>query len=84
LHADEIKANLLTFDTIGRVTNSSQQIGTGTPYTFAYNYDLSGALLTGAYPSGRTVRNAFGAAGRVSGVSGAMVAILPKSITVFP
>jgi uncharacterized protein RhaS with RHS repeats len=57
---------------MGRVTASSQQIGNGTAYAFTYKCDLSGALASVQYPSGRTVTNAFDAAGRVFGVSGAM------------
>jgi len=41
---------------MGRVTASSQQIGSGTtPYGFSYTYDLSGALQCITYPTRRTV-----------------------------
>jgi hypothetical protein len=57
---------------MGRVTASSQQIGSGTAYAFTYKCDLSGALASVQYPSGRTVTNAFDGAGRVPSVSGVM------------
>ena len=62
------------FDPVGRVKTSSQQFGAALPYTFTYNYDLSGALSSVTYPSGRTVTNAFDAAGRIAGVTGTLSA----------
>jgi RHS repeat-associated protein len=59
------------FDTMGRVTASSQTLGTGTPFNFGYTYDLSGALASTQYPTGRTVANTFDAAGRVCKVDSA-------------
>ncbi|MGD0048115.1 MAG: RHS repeat-associated core domain-containing protein [Bryobacteraceae bacterium] len=59
------------FDRMGRVANSSQQIGNAAPYSFSYLYDKSGALKSVTYPSGRTVTNTFDAAGRINQVTGA-------------
>jgi RHS repeat-associated protein len=56
---------------MGRIENSSQVVGS-TPYPFSYTYDISGALATETYPSGRVVTNAFDAAGRISGVTGSI------------
>jgi RHS repeat-associated protein len=61
--------NYSNFDSTGRVTASSQQFGGAAPYAFSYTYDLSGALASVKYPSGRTVTNAFDAAGRICGVN---------------
>jgi RHS repeat-associated protein len=63
------------YDTMGRVWNSSQQIGANT-YSFGYTYDISGALASTiypssvSYPSGRTVTNQFDSSGRIVAVSG--------------
>ncbi len=56
---------------MGRIKNSSQVVGS-TTYPFSYTYDISGALATETYPSGRVVTNAFDAAGRISGVTGSI------------
>jgi len=40
-----------------------------TAYPFSYTYDISGALATETYPSGRVVTNAFDAVGRIGGVT---------------
>jgi hypothetical protein len=68
-NGDAVINSYSAFDIAGRVKASSQQIGTGTPYNFTYDYDLSGALASVQYPSQRMVTNAFDAAGRICGVS---------------
>jgi RHS repeat-associated protein len=52
-----------SFDNLGRLlqsqqlTTAAQRAGTQTPYTSSYTYNLSGALMTETYPSGRVVTN---------------------------
>ena len=60
------------FDSMGRVANSSQQIGAAAPYSFSYTYDISGALANTTYPSLRKLTNTFDAAGRIGTVSGTL------------
>jgi len=43
------------YDALGRITGSSQTMGTGTPYTFSYGWNLAGALTSETYPSNHTV-----------------------------
>src|SRR6185312_3110758 len=52
-----------------RATASQENIA-GLTYTFGYGYDLSGALTSETYPSGRIVNTAYDPAGRASQVSG--------------
>ncbi|MGO9665463.1 MAG: RHS repeat domain-containing protein [Polyangia bacterium] len=63
-------ANDSCYDVMGRVTKSSQTTGATTYGPIAYAYDLSGALASEQYPSGRTLTNAFDAAGRIIGLRG--------------
>ncbi len=63
-------ANDSCYDVMGRVTKSSQTTGATTYGPFAYSWDISGALASEQYPSGRTVTNSFDAAGRVIGLKG--------------
>lgn len=44
----------LSYDPYGRVTSSAQLAG-GQSYTFAYSYNLAGALTNETYPSGRVL-----------------------------
>ena len=68
------------YDSMGRVTSSSQATGS-TAYNFSYTYDLSGALASETYPSGRTITNAsFDAAGRVTQVAGDRTNVEPSSV----
>ena len=46
--------NYSAFDKLGNVTGSSAAIG-GTPYSFAYTYNLAGELTQETYPSGRQI-----------------------------
>jgi len=63
------------FDALGRVTYSTQKIGS-TPYSFGgtssaapgYTYNLAGALTAIRYPSGRVVNYNYDLAGRVNEV----------------
>ncbi len=55
------------FDSLGRVT-ASRQITDGQAYSFSYEYNLGGALLSETYPSGRVVTNEFDASGDLSAV----------------
>jgi len=51
---------------------------------FSYTYDLSGALASETYPSGRTITNAsFDAAGRVTEVSGSTGTNYVQNVTTF-
>ncbi len=54
---------------MGRVT-SSQQMTSDETYTFAYAYNLAGALTAETYPSGRVVATGYDGANRVSGIAG--------------
>jgi hypothetical protein len=48
------------YDELGRVTGSSQTIGSGgTARSFSYTYNLADALVQTTYPSGRTVTNSY-------------------------
>ena len=58
-----------SFDNLGRVL-SSQQLTDGNAYNFGYTYNLSGALVSEAYPSGRVVVNQFQADGSLAQVNG--------------
>jgi YD repeat-containing protein len=58
------------FDPMGRVTSSTQSTGGTTYKSFAYTYNLAGALATETYPSGTSVSNLYDAAGRVISVQG--------------
>jgi RHS repeat-associated protein len=55
------------FDNLGRVT-ASRQITDGQVYSFSYEYNLGGALISETYPSGRVVTNDFDASGDLSAV----------------
>lgn len=50
------------FDHLGRVLQSEQETD-GQTYRMGYSYNLSGALVSQRYPSGRIVRNEFNADG---------------------
>ena len=65
------------FDSMGRLLSSEQITegletcpGTSAPCKSTYKYNLSGALISQTYPSGREVNNFFDDAGDVSAVSG--------------
>jgi RHS repeat-associated protein len=59
----------LSFDELGRIKSSSQTIN-GQTYSFPdYTYDLSGALVSQTYPSGRIVRHTTDNIGRLSKVT---------------
>jgi RHS repeat-associated protein len=60
------------YDTFGRATVSYQQTvaqGAMQSYQMGYGYDLSGAMTSETYPSGKIVNTAYDAAGRVTTVS---------------
>ena len=57
------------YDTMGRVTQSSQTTN-GASYGFSYTYNRAGGLEVETYPSGRKVTTCYYAAGRIKGVSG--------------
>jgi RHS repeat-associated protein len=57
------------FDNLGRVL-ASEQVTDGQTFGFAYQYNLSGALVSKTYPSGRVVTNQFEADGDLSQVNG--------------
>jgi RHS repeat-associated protein len=62
-------------ETFGCCLHVTQTTGRG--YPFQYRYDLSGALIQEAYPSGRTVMNGYDAAGRLCSVSGTTASSAP-------
>ncbi len=63
-----------SFDAMGRLLTSEQRTtagqfaGTEAPYDFTYTYNLSGALIEEAYPSGRVVKNTLNEDGELSQV----------------
>ncbi len=59
-----------SYDAMGRVTSSTQSLGSLSYGPFSYQYNLAGALWTETYPSGLVVTNSFDAAGRVTQVAG--------------
>jgi RHS repeat-associated protein len=61
--------NFTSFDSVGNVLASNQVIA-GQTYSFAYSYNLAGALTSETYPSGRVVNMAHDGADRVSAVTG--------------
>jgi RHS repeat-associated protein len=65
-------ATSYTHDSFGRVSTSTQTMGTSpytTTYTFTYGYSLTDALTSMTYPSGRQVTYAVDAADRVTAVT---------------
>lgn len=59
---------LYNYDAMGRVVNHEQTVGSQA-YVMNYNYNLSGALTSQTYPSGRVVTYGFDDASRLSQVS---------------
>jgi RHS repeat-associated protein len=60
------------YDSLGRVTGSSQTIGTSSPFPFSYTYNLAGALTSTTYPSGRSVATTYDPANRATSVTGTL------------
>jgi len=60
----------LAYDTMGRVTQSSQTTGGFSVPSFYYTYNLAGGLETEKYPTQRTIQTCYDTAGRPSGVTG--------------
>ena len=61
--------NYTAFDILGRIKSSTQTTG-GQTYNFAdYSYDLSGALVSQAYPSGRVVTTETDDLGRLGRIA---------------
>jgi YD repeat-containing protein len=56
---------------MGRPTQSQVQVN-GQTYSFSYAYDLSGALTSETYPSGRVIRTTYDGAGRANAVTGTL------------
>jgi RHS repeat-associated protein len=65
-----------SFDNMGRLltsqqlTTAAQRSGAQAPYTSSYAYNLSGALVSETYPSGRVVTNQFDQDGEMESVWG--------------
>ena len=57
------------YDELGRIKGSAQ-VTAGQTYTMGYMYDLTGALKSETYPSGRVVTTGYDAAGRVISLDG--------------
>src|SRR5256714_1992164 len=57
------------YDAMGRVLSSTQTTDSQS-YNFGYTYDLTGALKTETYPSGRVVTDVYDSAGRLMSVTG--------------
>jgi hypothetical protein len=63
-----------SFDSMGRLLTSEQRTtaeqlaGPQSPYSFTYTYNLSGAMMTETYPSGRVVKNTLDADGELAEV----------------
>ncbi len=62
--------SILGYDPLGRILGSTQTTNGTNPFLFTYVYNLAGEVMSTAYPSGRTVVNAYDSAGRLYGVSG--------------
>jgi RHS repeat-associated protein len=62
---------ILSYDAEGR-TLASQQSTAGKTYNLFYGYDLSGALTSETYPSGRQIATQFDGAGREKKIDGAL------------
>lgn len=66
----------VSFDNQGRLlasqqlTTTGQRNGTEAPYTSTYTYNLSGALITETYPSGRVVTNNYDRDGKLESLWG--------------
>ena len=61
--------NVTAYDPLGRVTGSNQVTG-GQTYNFSYAYNLSGAMTSETYPSGRTIATSYDLANRPTSVVG--------------
>ena len=59
------------YDPLGQVLASIQSTG-GQNYSFAYTYNLAGALTSETYPSGRVITTCYDSANRTSQVSGSV------------
>ncbi|HEX7316667.1 MAG TPA: hypothetical protein VF297_22385 [Pyrinomonadaceae bacterium] len=60
--------NVVSYDTLGRATASSQTTG-GVTYSMPdYHYNLAGGLTSEQYPSGKVVAVDYDSAGRLTGV----------------
>jgi RHS repeat-associated protein len=63
-----------SYDALGRPLTERQQFYTGSAWSQSFSqtlsYDRAGHVLTEAYPSNRTVTNAYDSAGRTSSVTG--------------
>lgn len=55
------------YDPFGRTTAATQTTD-GQPYTMSYAYNISGALASQTYPSGKVVKTNYDGAGRPAGV----------------
>jgi RHS repeat-associated protein len=58
-----------SYDVMGRPVTSTQSTN-GQNYNFSYQYNLTGAMTSQTYPSGRVVTTGVDSAGRISSVSG--------------
>lgn len=59
----------------GRLTGrvkASNEVTAGQTYTFAYSYNLTGALTSETYPSGRVISAGYDAANRANTVAGVL------------
>ena len=53
-----------------RARKNGSQATAGTTYSFSYNYNLAGSLISESYPSGRVVTTAYDSANRTNAVTG--------------
>jgi len=67
--SNSISATSFTYDGLGRISTSQQQTANQT-YGFQYGYNLTDALTSETYPSGRTVTTNYDGTNRVSSVTG--------------
>ncbi|MBZ5509013.1 MAG: FG-GAP-like repeat-containing protein [Acidobacteriia bacterium] len=69
---DSSGSETYSYDQLGQMTQRSKIVnGTnnGNPFTIQYQYNLSGEITQIQYPSGRQVRPAYDAIGRLAGIS---------------
>jgi RHS repeat-associated protein len=59
----------MSYDALGRICSSSEQVGSAAAYPFSYQYNLAGGLTGLTYPSQRVVSTTYDALNRPNGVT---------------
>src|SRR5262249_44883052 len=66
---DPSGSNSWDYDTLGRIVQVRRSTSGGPTLSTGYTYDTAGRLDSMAYPSGRTLRYGYDAAGRVAAIT---------------